>query len=88
MAGAVSLILGRAIELGIVNPNTWAGLTWADMYHILKAGARDQISHQPGQTGDLDDAVGKDSHYGWGLIDIDASIEYLEDNYPCSNPPC
>jgi len=87
------LILARAIELGIVNQQTWAGLTRDDIYWILLQGARDQISNVLGQLADPEDKANQrfpysgDTHDGWGLIDIDASLEYLEANY-CPNPPC
>lgn len=94
VAGAISLILARAIELGIVCPDDWSGLTWDDVYGILRAGARDRISWGHGPDGDCCDVfngtgnTSGDECYGWGLIDIDASLDYLETNYPPQNPPC
>lgn len=86
VAAAVSLILARAIELEIVVPESgWSGLTWSDMYEILQAGCRDRISwiNYPTVSGDDDDDFGWDPYYGWGLIDIAASLEYLEANFCC-----
>lgn len=82
VAAAISLILAHAIDLGIVCPDDWSGLSWADMYEILKAGARDEL------TSDSCDIDGWDPCYGWGLIDVDASLEYLENNFAPQNPPC
>jgi subtilisin family serine protease len=84
VAGAVSLILARAIELEIVDPETWQGLTVDDIYLLLRLGARDRVSFANGQSGDPNDAVNDDGvasndpYSGWGMIDIDASLEWLE----------
>jgi hypothetical protein len=37
-----------------------------------------------GESGDVNGAVGWDQHDGWGLIDIEASLEWLEVLY-CPN---
>ena len=75
---AVSPILARAIELEILDSETWEGLTWADVYELLRLGARDRVSWQNQQQGDSYDEEGWDTHYGWGLIDIDALLQWLE----------
>ena len=38
VCGAISLILARAIELDILDPETWEGLTWTDVYELLRLG--------------------------------------------------
>jgi len=82
VCGAISLVLARAIELGIDGPlQGWSLLTFDDMYEILRAGCRDQVSHVCSGCGDPDDGPGRDDYFGWGLIDIDASLQYLEDNW-------
>ncbi|MCB9840047.1 MAG: S8/S53 family peptidase [Phycisphaeraceae bacterium] len=90
VCGAISLILSHAIDLGIVDSSSWEGLTWEQMYDLLKRGARDQVSHVPGHQGDPNDIpnlvgpVSGDTYYGWGLIDINASLNWLEALY-CPN---
>lgn len=86
VCAAISLILAEAIELGIVNPNTWQGLTWDQMYGLLRAGARDRVSHT-GVAPDPLDTPGPDPYYGWGLIDIEASIIALRQTLCPSCPP-
>lgn len=84
VAAAISLILAHAIALDIIDPEgNWSELDFADMYEILQAGCRDKVSWQdyPTVLGDSEDLVGWDDHYGWGLVDIDASLQYLEDNW-------
>ena len=93
VCGAISLILAHAIDLGVVNPQTWEGLTWQQVYDLLRYGARDRVSWENLQQGDPNDVVNGagatsgDTHYGWGLIDIDASLCLLEEWYGpgCSN---
>lgn len=80
VCAAISLILAEAIEVGVVNPVTWQGLTWQQMYDLLKAGARDQVSHGSTPSDPLD-TTGHDSYYGWGLIDIEASIREMRRLY-------
>ena len=88
----ISLILAEAIELGVVNPTpamnpeTWPGLTFLQMYDLLKAGARDQVAvSSPSDPGDLLDTPGRDNYYGWGLIDVGASMCALRvlAGHPC-----
>lgn len=81
VCAAISLILAHAIDCGVVNPTTWEGLTFSDMYEILVAGCRDQVSHHCDGCEDVLDTVGHDNYYGWGLIDIDASLQYLEEEF-------
>jgi len=81
VCGAISLILAHAIFLEVVNPEDWTGLTFDDMYEILKAGCRDQVSWHCDGCEDVLDTVGHDDYYGRGLIDIDAPLQYLEDNF-------
>jgi len=51
------------------------------MYGILRAGCRDEVSQYCDGCEDSLDTVGHDDDYGWGLIDIDASLQYLEDEF-------
>jgi len=81
VCAAISLILAHAIGCGAVNPTTWEGLTFYDMYGILRAGCRDEVSQYCDGCEDSLDTVGHDDDYGWGLIDIDASLQYLEDEF-------
>lgn len=88
VSGAISLILARGIELGVVNPVTWQGLTWDQVYDLLRRGARDRVSWENLQSGDIHDIVNTgsgiysgDTFYGWGLIDIEASLCWLETLY-------
>lgn len=74
VASAISLILAEAINMGVVNPTTWVGLSWQQVYDLLKAGARDQVSHTIAPEADGLDTGGRDDDYGWGLIDVRASL--------------
>lgn len=60
VAGVISLMLS-------IQP----GLTFQEVYEILKLTARDQI-------GDVQDVPGWDRFYGWGLIDADAAVRYVD----------
>lgn len=52
------------------------------VYDLLRRGARDRVCWGvPGVNGDPADVPGWDEYYGHGLIDIEASLFWLEELY-------
>ncbi len=73
VSGTISLLLARALQLGIMSPLDWSGLTFDDVYGILRDTAVN-----------LDEApyVGVwDEGHGWGRINVEAAVRELESRF-------
>ncbi len=81
VSGIICLVLARAEFLGTLHTGSqvnYAGITWDEMYEILRSSAWDQVSFYQDPGGDPMDTPGWDHHYGHDMVRAYRTLLALE----------